>query len=469
MSRGKDLAKSTTILSIGTFFTKIINFLLIPIYTAFLSTSEYGTVEIFNTVSSVVIVISTLQLEQAVFRQLTLLRTNPVEQRQVITASLRAIASLAILATAAIFIFSTIFNYPYTIYLILATIFQMFFALLSQVSRGIGHNKNYAAGQFVSALISVSISILLLTIFNLGIEGVFVGTILGFLFATAFLIISERSYLFSKPHPEHRAITKNLLSYSLPLVPNSISWWVFNSSDKIITDIFLGASSVGLLGIAYKFPSIMTIIYNVFNLSWTESLIAHIKDTDVSAYFSKIFNLILTNFLLIISLFFTTLPLAWPFLVNSNFHDAYFLIPVLLIATVPNIIIGLTGAIYLAKKNTKEIMFTSIFAAIINVLCNLILIHFIGLYAATISTLIAYTVLAIYRIFDVRKRYFKIIFSYKELLLCSAALISSLLVYFAQNKLICLILTILLVTGIIYYNRKLLFPLLKTFKRKVIK
>ena len=97
------------------------------------------------------------------------------------------------------------------------------------------------------------------------------------------------------------------------------------------------------------------------------------------------------------------MPFIFPIMVNNGYQEAYNYIPILMLGTIFNIIVGLIGAIYIALKKTKEIATTSILSGIINFVINILLIRIIGLYAAAISTAVAFGAMVIYRYFDVKK------------------------------------------------------------------
>ena len=97
------------------------------------------------------------------------------------------------------------------------------------------------------------------------------------------------------------------------------------------------------------------------------------------------------------------MPFVFPMLINSKYRDAYLYIPPLVIGTVFNVAICLYSQIYLAKKMSKQVASTTITGAIINILINIVFIKYIGLFAAAISTMISYMVMAIFRHFDLKK------------------------------------------------------------------
>ena len=111
------------------------------------------------------------------------------------------------------------------------------------------------------------------------------------------------------------------------------------------------------------------------------------------------------------------LPFAFSILINEKFNRSYYQIPILLLASLFNILVSFVGSIYVAKKKTTEIAKTSIFAAIINILINIVFIKKIGLYAASISTLVAYMSMCIYRFIDSRKYVILSIIKYQSFML----------------------------------------------------
>ena len=104
-------------------------------------------------------------------------------------------------------------------------------------------------------------------------------------------------------------------------------------------------------------------------------------------------------------------------MINHSYNEGYILVPILIIASLFNVVVGLLGALYVAKKDTRKIANTSIISAIINVVLHLLLIKHIGLLAAPISTFCSFFLMSLYRIYDVNKSYFKINVNVKNILI----------------------------------------------------
>lgn len=161
------------------------------------------------------------------------------------------------------------------------------------------------------------------------------------------------------------------------------------------------------------------------------------------------------------------MPLVFPILINANYSDAYYQIPIYMVAALFNVIQGLYSVIYVALKKTKEIAKTTVVSALINIAVNLLLINYIGLYAATISSLVAYAVNCVWRYIDLKK-YMNVPLSKKLIFSTLVMLIIVCVPYYLKlfiGQCIGLLLVILYAA---YINRDILLVVLrspKDFKR----
>lgn len=407
MSREKSLVKNTIIITIGKISTQLITFFLLPVYTALLTTEEYGTVDLLNTLVSLCIPIVTFQIEQALFRRLIDNRNSNKEIKNTITTTLVTVSIQSIFYIVIFIIIAPFVHNQYKYFLATNVIACIFSSIMLQISRGLGDNKKYAIGSFITALTTVLLNIVFIVGFKWGAYGMLTASLIGNILCTIYIFITKNIYKYINIKSYSKELLKKLWKYSLPLIPNAISWWIFNSSDRLIVSSVLGVGQNGILSAAYKFSSVYITIYNIFNMTWTESASLHINDKDSSQFFSGIINTILKLFTAICFGIIACMPFIFPIMINVKFKAAYNQIPILMLSSLFNVVVGLISVIYIAKKDTKAVAKTSIWAAIINLVVNLALIRFVGLYAASISTLAAYLIMSIIRLIDVRK-YIKI-------------------------------------------------------------
>ena len=467
MSREKNLAKNTIIITIGKICTQLITFFLLPLYTGILSTSEYGTVDLLNTLVSLLLPIVTFQVEQAVFRELIEVRGKKDKESRIISSAVITVIFQCIVYLIIFVLISPFINNHYKFFLATNVVANIFSSLLLQIARGFGDNKKYAFASFVSALSTIVFNVLFLVVIKLGANGMLLGTMLGQIVATIYLFISLRLYKYLKVKDYKKEVIKSLWKYSLPLIPNAISWWVFNASDRVIASAFLGVDQNGILAASLKFSTVFITFYNIFNMSWTESISIAIKDDDVSDYFNKMFNIILKLFTALAIGMIACMPFVFPIMINEKFSVGYGLVPISIIGSLFNVVVGLVSVIYVAKKNTKAIASTSIVSAVINIIVHLVLIKFIGLYAAVISTFMAFFIMSIYRLIDVSKRYFKVKIDINFIIQSLIALIVVFISYYINNIYLNVFVVLFAVFFAIYINKNSFDIILNMVMKKV--
>ncbi len=467
MNREKNLAKNTIIITIGKICTQLITFFLLPLYTGILSTEEYGAVDLLNTLVSLLLPIVTFQVEQAVFRELIEVRGKKNKESRIISSAVITVIFQCIVYLIIFALISPFINNHYKFFLATNVVANIFLSLLLQIARGFGDNKKYAFASFISALSTIVFNVLFLVVIKLGANGMLLGTMLGQIVATIYLFISLKLYKYLKVKDYKKEVIKSLWKYSLPLIPNAISWWVFNASDRVIASAFLGVDQNGILAASLKFSAVYITFYNIFNMSWTESISIAIKDDDVSDYFNKMFNIVLRLFTAMAVGMIACMPFVFPIMINEKFSAGYGLIPISIVGSLFNVVVGLISVIYVAEKNTKAIASTSIVSAVINIIVHLVLIKFIGLYAAVISTFVAYFVMSIYRMIDINKKYFKVNSDIKFVIQSLIALIFVFVSYYINNIYLNVFVVLFAVLFAIYINKDSFDIIFKLFTKKL--
>lgn len=468
MSKERTLVKNTAIVTIGKICTQLISFFLLPLYTTFLTTTEYGVVDLLNTLISLLIPILTFQVDQGIFRLLIDTREDEDGQKKLITSItffiLKHIAIyIVIFGIASIWI-----KNEYKYFLATNLIMTACTNILLQVARGLGNNTKYTIGSFISGTATIVLNVILIAGFKMGAYGMLYASLIGNAICTIYIFFSMKLNKKISPKYYDKKVLKNLLKYSLPLIPNAISWWIVNVSDRIIITYFMNVSANGIYSVSNKFSSLITTVYNVFNITWTESFAVNFNSKDRDEYFSKIFDITIRFFGALCIGIIAFMPFVFSIMVNKEFDEAYMQIPILIIATMFNVLVTFLGSIYVAKKITKEIAKTSMLAAIINIIVNLLFINKIGLYAASISTLIAWFSMMLYRFIDCKK-YVKIKIDKKLILSMIIITTISVIAYYTRNTISCLIVAIVVAIYAVYINRNNVKSITNMVKEKLSK
>lgn len=466
MSKQKELAKNTLILSFGKICTQFVSFLLLPLYTALLDPDEFGIVDLFNTYILLLVPIFNWQFENGLFRFMLDYRNDKEGQKTIFstvfyTNCIQAVGFVLIYLIIQIFISS-----EYKIFLAIDVVLNIFLNTLLQFPRGRGDNVSYTIGSFLSATTAVLMNVVFIAVLKWGALGMFIAAVISKVVTIIYLALSQKVWKYLSIKAYDKSKFKEILKYSMPLVPNQLSWWIVNSSDRTIISYFIDTAANGIYAVSNKFSSIYMQFYNIFNMAWNESVSLHINDEDRDDFLTETINSMFALFSAVCIGLIACMPFVFGIMIDEKYVQAYPHIPILILSALFQVVIGLYGVIYAAKKKSGEIAKTSIFAAIINIAINLIFIRFIGLYAASLSTLAAYAAMAVYRYFDIKK-YVDVKLKPKLLISTTIMCIIVMLSYY-YNSLVTNIITLVIVVIYAYItNKSFLNSALLTVKGKV--
>jgi len=455
MNKKKALVKNTLIIFMGKVCTQLISFFLLPLYTSYLITSEYGIVDLITTYVTLLVPIITLELEMSIFRYLVDARGNDKKKKTLISNNFIILFISLTLFSVIYLIFTQFVDVPYRFLILLDIIICTLSGNFLQVSRGLGDTVGYSLSCIITGITTILMNILFIVVFKMGAFGMILSMALANGMCSLFLFFRLRLYKFINFKLYNKKLIKEMYKYSIPLVPNGVSWWIVNVSDRTIISFVLGSAANGIYAVSNKFPTIISSLLGIFNLSWSESAALHIDSSDRDEFFSDITNTVTKLFSSLCTGMIACLPFLFPILINIKYNDAYNYIPILILGNMFNVIVCLYSAVYIAKKMTKKVASVTVLGAIINLVVNVLLINYIGLYAASISTAVSYFVMMIYRHYDL-KRYVNIKFEKGLIIKCLLIFIFSITLYYINNIYLNVINLVVVVTYAIFINKKFL-------------
>lgn len=406
------LFNKTLIYSIGSFATKGLSFILVFVTTFYLSKNEVGEFDLFLTTLSLLIPLFTLQISDAVLRWLIDTDDKLVKIKVLTSASIILFVVNVVLGLFAFYV-SLYLGYNFLIYLLFLLFFQSYFLLFQQFQRATHDNKGYVLSNILYTVVYIFFSLLFLVFLKEKVEGLLFANCIAVVIVVLFVLIRNKVLNYIDFSSFDKKTAKDLLVFSIPLVPNNLSWWAISSANRYFILFFLGISANGIFAIAYKFPTILLILMNIFYLAWQEKTIETIHDKERDLYYSKVFDkFVLIVFLLAINLVaFNKVFLKY--FVNSEFADAGKYVSILLLAIVFNALSGFYGTLFFGTKNTKLILKSSLISGVLVIVASYFLIPVFSLYGASIAIFMGYFVLFLLRFFQV-KNYLNIRFPLKK-------------------------------------------------------
>lgn len=403
MSREKKLVKNTFILSIGTFFPKVVSVITLPILTGYLTKSEYGTYDLIVTMVSLFLPIVTLQIQSAAFRFLIECREERDKVDSIVTNIVAFTVPVSIIALIMLYVVMCGIESSTKILVCIYYFLDIFYVTLQQIIRGLSFNLTYSISAIVVSMFNLIFTVLLVAWSSLGINGILITIVVAYFFGCIILLLKVTKHASFRIYKVSKNQFKELLRYSWPMVFNNLSGWILRLSDRLVITAVLGVEANAVYAVANKIPNLISMLQNTFTLAWQENASMVSKDDDVSTYYSKIFDNMYCIVAGITALLVAFSPVLFEFFISGDYSEAYVEMPLLFLGVMFCCLASFQGGIYVAYKQTKKVGITTILAAVCNLVIDLLFVKRIGITAGSLSTLVSYFLLLIYRMLDLRK------------------------------------------------------------------
>ncbi|MBL1220637.1 polysaccharide biosynthesis C-terminal domain-containing protein [Chryseobacterium sp. L7] len=397
----KKMFKETLTYSIGSFGSKILSFLLVPFYTYFLTKKELGEYDLLLTTISLFAPLVSLQISDATYRWLIDKEYISEDQKaKIMTNSIitLCIGYLIFCIGFSIYVFFNSFQYEG--YFIVLIFLNCLLPLLQSILRGQGNTKQFAINGILTTFLIVVFNVVFIYVLKLNVEGVFIANIAAYTVACILILYKVKILQYFKFKYWDPELIKSMASYSLPLIPNLMSWWAISSASKFIILHYMGPEGNGLYAVASRFPALLLVINSVLLLPLQDRIL---KEED-----NLTFNRLLGKFIMFeLALAFTLgilSPLMTKILVSKEYFETWEYMPYLYLGVGFNAIAGFLGLKYQKEKNTLKITLTTLLGAVVSIALSIVFIQYIGLQGISISFLLGFLVVLLLRYIDIYKK-----------------------------------------------------------------
>lgn len=397
MNKYKKLIGNSFVFAIGNFGSKFINIIMVPLYTIYLSTENYGTIDLITTLISLLLPIFSLCVYESILR---FSMDNDIDKQIVFTNSILIQILLGIVSIILypLLLLTSLKEYSALIFLLL--ILQLFQILFSQFTRGIGKVTTYSINGIIMTLIVAGSNIALIAKFNMGVVGYLYSLLISNAVSIVYLSFKTNIVEYINFNKIDTSFIKESLQFALPLIPNTLMWWLLNSSSRFFIVYFLGTSANGLFAVSNKVPLVLTSVIAIFNQAWQMSAIEEYNSKDKNVFYNRVYiSFISFLFLSTSAIFIILVPLFQNF-IGKTFYESWKYVPFLLIGVIFSSFSTFLGTNYVAAKKTKGLIITSFYCGVINSVLNIILIPILGINGASISSMVSFFALWIMRIKD---------------------------------------------------------------------
>ena len=400
------LINNTLLISIGTFGSKILTFLMTRFYTEALTPSDYGEADLIIQTANLLIPLVSAGIADGVFR--FVLETDDehtAKRKSIFSAGFYTIsAGTAILAALSSFISIPGFLSEYKWLLIWFISASCYHSLCAQFIRGEGKTRLFAYQGVLNTVLVIVFSILFLSVFEAGTRGYIISIALADSICALYLAAGQKLWRLMDIHLKS-GMWRKMMRYSLPLVPAALFWWITSVSDRYMITWFLGSGANGIYTVASKIPAIITLISGMFLEAWQFSAVRESRGSRRSyiRFYTNIWSMFLTVMFTGGSIIIAFSPAAIRLLAASEYYSAAEYLPILTAAAILSSLVSFMGSVYIVTKRSSLSFLTTAAGAVFNIILNFLLIPtHLGIYGAAVATLCSYLLSFLIRIISIR-------------------------------------------------------------------
>lgn len=412
MSKYKQLAVNSLLFFINAVATKLITFVLVPLYTAFMSAGEYGLTDMSLTVINLATPLFTLSIAEASVRFIVGDRERAAEY--IFISMSITLLSVLIVGMMTPFldlgVFGGLGNYKGLF--IVAYASSAFMNLCGEVARGMGEVRLIPICAGISSLGTLASAVLLIGTLGAGIVGYFISVSFGPLLAVIIylsfgglgrLASIGAARLFRADSRQMRSIMLPMLKYAVPLIPNNLFWWLSTGINRFYITGMLGIAVSGMFAAASKIPNLLNTVYSVFQQAWQLSAFQESEKEGLGAFFTNVFRMLQAGLTILCTALCLFAPDIAGILLRGETYAAWPMIGLLLLANLFNVFASFYGTVYSTTMHTGFIMKTTAFGAIACVVVTPILIPILGINGACVASALGQLLVFVMRIIDARK------------------------------------------------------------------
>ena len=400
-SRIAFLLGNTLVFALGGLAVKAVSLVLMPLYTTALTAGEYGTAELLNSAIEIVLPLLSLGVVEALYRFSI---DDDVPKDELFANSLLVLGSGIVCTGVLCSLASAVWGMGHVVSFFVLFCSVCVFKATTQLARGLGHVRRFVLYGLINALAMVVSTYLLLVRAHLGVEGYLWSFTIGYLVGGLVAFLGSAEYWLLAPFRIDRALLRRMLVYSLPLVPNLLSWWLVSVSGRYVVLWGSGLAAAGLFTAASKMPSLINIVASVFQQAWQYSTAREIDSPDRGAFFGSVLRgyslATLSTAGLVIAL---NRPISRVML-QAEFAEGWRYVPLLMLVASFGVISIFFESFYQALKNSGVLMVSTMLGAVVNVVLAVVLVPFMGPWGAGLAGAVAYALVLVVRARDLRRR-----------------------------------------------------------------
>lgn len=453
------------IYSAGIFFSKVLVFFLIPIYTHYLAPGEYGYYDVLISTMQLLVSVAFIEIWNGVLRYM--FDYDDINDKNIVVKSVLYMTIPLLVFLLILFILiSCMVEIRFLEQTVLYIISYAFLQTLQGVARGFEKNQLYVISGVVATLVSCLLSIYFVVFLGKGVPFVLSALVVGNIAAIAILVNELKITSLLKKAVVDQSLCKEILIFCLPLLINTIAYTFLDIFDKNYLLDKLGEDKIAYYAVASKIAAIIAVIASIYQLAWQEYSFRHANNENKDEIYTLSVNTYLKFMGLSIPIAVVLVSLIFDILIGIDYRPAHVLVPLAILTAFIASVSGVLGNLFAVIKKSQYYFATTLAGAVVNIVVLVLLTPVISIQSINVALFTGFLVIAIYRL-RIVSRYINLILNKKILLMIFITSMISFLPYIFSTLLMHLS-SLIFLLGIWYYcNREVLVSLFRAIKYKL--
>lgn len=386
---------------LGNVLSRVIVFALLPIYSKYISPSDYGYYDIVNTYVIFLSSVLCMEIWTTMLRFVFDKKDMEGKYESVKNATFLLFASI-IIFTSLILLANLFISIAYLFLVILYAVSLCCQNFFSYIARAFDKNVLFAASGVASSATYVGLNLILILVFNFDYSALYISFIAGSIIQCLIVGINVRPYSHINLRKFNVLEIKSMLKFSWPLGINIGAFWFLNSYSKTAIVNAMGTEVNGYFSMGAKFGAIIQFLSACLIMAWQEKAFEQGSKDNQSKFFGEMIStyikLIFCGGAIIIPFVF----LIYPLLIDEQYQRGMEIVPTFILATIMSVFASFLTAIFAAIKKTYNVFLTTLVGAIVNIIAVHALIPSVGINAAAISMVCGFAACILMRLWKIQ-------------------------------------------------------------------
>jgi len=459
------------IYALGTGFSKLITFLVIPLYTNYISAKDYGQADLVYSAVGIIVSFTFMEIWTGLMR--FEFDNNDETYKKKIYTNCQVICVM--LVPVFLLIQISVSMIIEATFVWLSCVYGFIYLesqILQRQVRVDGREKAFVFSGIINSIAQFVVAFVMLVVMKKGVSTVIIAPLVGHLLQVLYIEISGKYIKYFDKVYIDKKICKNLIKFSIPLSINSVAFWSMDNINKYFAAYFLGYEASGYISVASKCAMVVTVAVSIYALVWQESAFANATREDRDKYYSKMWNIYIVLLTALTTGVLIGMYIIFPIFIGKDYDEAKTILYSYFIAVFISGINSFLGQLYGAEKKTKWLMYSTVAGMMANCIMVIVFIKHFGITIIPIGSAIGFSVSAILRYININR----FITVRTDLRNCFKCILSIAIVVFMINKsldrMVIYIFTLMIWVFItVLFNRKYIkefIDMIKNRKGKVL-